>query len=73
MREKLIEELKFCLELWERQGYCEFGGERKICEQCAVPYLLWKLLTGEVIHEKVGLREWKEKVKEIEVKSEKEK
>jgi hypothetical protein len=64
MNKKLTEELKFCLKLWEKQGFCEFGGKTK-CEQCAVPYLLWKLITGEILHKKQGrltLNDWKRKI-----------
>ena len=68
MKQKLIKELDFCLGLWEKQGYCEFGGYTK-CEQCAAPYLLYKLITGEALHEKgmkrLTLEDWKEKLKEI--------
>jgi hypothetical protein len=64
-REMLIGELKFCLELWERRAFCKFGGHTN-CEQCASPYLLWKLITGEGIHgdnlKRLTLEEWKEKL-----------
>lgn len=64
--EKLKEELNFCLKLWEKQGYCNFGGKTK-CEECAVPYLLYKLITGEVLHNKtmkrLTLEEWKKLLK----------
>ena len=68
MKQKLIEELDSCLELWEKQAYCEFGGYTK-CEQCATPYLLYKLITGTALHGKgmkrLTLEDWKEKLKEI--------
>ena len=68
MEEKLIAELEFCLGLWEKQGYCEFGGHTR-CEQCAAPYLIYKLITGEAIHGKdvrrLSLDEWREKLDEI--------
>ncbi len=32
MKSKLIEELNFCIKLWEDQGYCNFGGITK-CEK----------------------------------------
>ncbi|MBN2479367.1 MAG: hypothetical protein JXA94_03985 [Parachlamydiales bacterium] len=48
MKEKLIEEFKFCLDLWEKQGYCNFGGKTK-CENCAALYLLYKLISKEVL------------------------
>ena len=67
MQEKPIEELKFCLQLWERQGYCKFGGHTK-CEQCAAPYLTYKMITGKALHGKIKrltLADWKEKLKEI--------
>lgn len=66
--EKLIEELEFCLEHWKKQGYCEFGGYTK-CEQCAAPYLLYKLITKDVLHGKetkrLTLEDWKQKLNEI--------
>jgi len=68
MHDKYIEELKFCLDLWEIQGHCGFGGQTK-CVECAAPYLLWKLSTGEVLHGKMQrftLDDWKKKIeKEI--------
>ncbi|MFA5382134.1 MAG: hypothetical protein WC356_03135 [Candidatus Micrarchaeia archaeon] len=64
----LIKEFEFCLDLWEKQGHCSFGGYNK-CENCAVPYLLYKFITGEVIHgdniKRLTLEDWKEKLKEI--------
>jgi len=66
MKEQLIKELEFCLSLWEKRGYCEFGKHTN-CKQCASPYLLWKLITGEVIHgeniERLTLENWKDKLK----------
>ncbi len=66
--EKLIEELEFCLEYWEKQKYCKFGNHTK-CEQCAAPYLLYKLITGKVLHGKkmkrLTLEDWKQKLNEI--------
>ena len=63
------EELNFCLKLWEEQGYCEFG-KKTYCEQCAAPYVLWKMISGEVIHgpdvERLTLEQWKEKIKNLE-------
>lgn len=67
MNQKFVEELEFCLKLWEKQGYCEFGGYTK-CEQCAAPYLLYKLITGKVLHGKMkrlSLNEWKKKLNEL--------
>jgi len=60
----LIEELELCLKLWREKGFCEFGGYTK-CEQCATPYLLLKLINGEVLHGKMkrlGLEEWETKL-----------
>ena len=68
MREKLIEELRFCIDLWEKQGYCEFGYHTN-CEQCGAPYVLLKLITGEVIHgdvRRLTLEDWKKRLDEIE-------
>ena len=68
MKQKLIKELNFCLGLWGKQGYCEFGGYTK-CEQCAAPYLVYKMITGKALHGKemkrLTLEEWKEKLNEI--------
>ncbi len=67
MKEKLVEELKFCIDLWEKQGYCEFGGKTN-CKECATPYLLLKLINGEVLHgdiERLTLEDWKEKVNKL--------
>ena len=64
MKEKLQKELSFCLDLWEKQGHCNFGISTQ-CETCAAPYLLYKLISKEVVHEKrLSLDEWKELVKE---------
>ena len=66
-KKKFIGELEFCISLWENKGNCEFGGFTK-CEQCAAPYILLKLITGEVLHGKIKrytLRDWKNKVNKI--------
>lgn len=67
MDHKYLEELNFCLDLWEKQGGCQFGGETK-CKHCAVPYILLKFLTGEVLHgemKRLTLDDWKNKVSTI--------
>jgi uncharacterized protein YuzB (UPF0349 family) len=67
MKEKLLEELEFCIKLWEKQGHCEFGGHTN-CKECATPYLLLKLINGEVLHgdmERLTLDDWKKKVEDI--------
>ncbi len=67
MTEKLVEELRFCIDLWEKQGRCEFGGNTK-CSDCGTPYLLLKLINGEVLHgkiERLTLEDWKNKLKII--------
>jgi hypothetical protein len=55
------EELTFCLGLWKKQGFCTFGGKTH-CEQCATPYLLYKMMTGKVLHgektKRLSLEEW---------------
>jgi hypothetical protein len=65
---KPLEELKFCLELWEKQGYCEFGGKTE-CSKCGTPYLLYKMITGKVLHdskmERLTLSDWKKLIEEI--------
>jgi hypothetical protein len=66
-KSRLKHELSFCLALWEKQGHCGFGGKTK-CEACGAPYLCYKLITGEALHEKgqkrLSLSEWKKLLKE---------
>jgi hypothetical protein len=67
MNETYVHELEFCLSLWEKKGHCGFGGHTK-CEQCAAPYLLLKLSTGEVLHgdmKRLTLADWREKLNEL--------
>jgi hypothetical protein len=68
MTEDLKKEIKFCLELWEKQGYCNFGGKTE-CEKCATPYLLFKLLSGELLHDenmkRLNLNDWKKKIEKL--------
>jgi len=53
------EELVFCMDLWDKKGSCLFGCETN-CEQCAAPYILYKMCTGEVIHDRrLSKSEWK--------------
>ena len=71
MKEELVKELEFCLKLWQEQGFCKFGGYTK-CEQCACPYLLLKLISGEVLHgdmQRLTLEDWKKKLEEVKAKS----
>lgn len=61
---KYLEELEFCLKLWETEGGCTFGGQTK-CQTCAAPYLLLKFISGEVLHgdmQRLSLDDWKEKL-----------
>lgn len=62
----LLDELKFCLNIWEEKGGCNFGGFTK-CDKCATPYLLSKLITGEVLHDenmqRLTLENWEDKVR----------
>ena len=55
------DEFAFCLDLWKKKGFCTFDGKTH-CEQCAVPYLLYKMITGKVLHGKemkrLSLKEW---------------
>jgi len=63
MDKKFLEELDFCLKLWEGKGSCEFGGCTK-CDPCAVPYIFLKLIYGEVLYgkmERLTLEDWKKK------------
>lgn len=66
--ENLKEELNFCLKLWKEQGYCNFGGKTN-CENCATPYLLYKLITGKVLHDenmkRLTIEDWESLAKEI--------
>lgn len=64
---KYLEELNFCITLWEKEEGCTFGGKTE-CKKCAAPYLLLKLATGEVLHGKMKrftLKDWKEKISKI--------
>lgn len=64
---KYVEELKFCINLWETEGGCTFGGGTK-CESCAVPYLLLKFISGEVIHgdvSRLSLNDWNAKLNSL--------
>ncbi len=66
-KSKCIEELRFCLDLWESNGGCSFGGKTK-CEDCAVPYLLLKFINGEVLHgdmQRLSLADWKNKMNDF--------
>jgi len=59
------EELLFCLDLWNKRGACSFGKETK-CQNCGAPYLLYKICTGEVIHERrLSYDDWKALVNNI--------
>jgi hypothetical protein len=63
-KEEYKKELAFCLNLWEKQGSCGFGGKTR-CNECAVPYLLLKLTTGELLHgdmKRLTLEDWKKKL-----------
>jgi len=68
MNKEALEELKFCLKLWKEKGYCEFGQKTK-CEECAAPYVLLKMINGEVIHgpdkKRLTLKEWEEKIQSL--------
>ena len=68
-RKYLIEELEFCLEKWGKDGYCDFGGDRKDCSDCGSPYLTYKMLTGETVDDELSLKEWKEKLEKIKNKN----
>ncbi|MCK4264945.1 hypothetical protein KAW80_01150 [Candidatus Babeliales bacterium] len=62
-KDRLKEELDFCIKTWGKQGFCSFGGHTK-CEECATPYLMYKLLTNNLLHDKnmkrLSLHDWKE-------------
>ncbi|NOQ55944.1 MAG: hypothetical protein GQ477_04020 [Nanohaloarchaea archaeon] len=60
---KYLDELKFCLKLWDTESGCTFG-KRTDCKDCAVPYLLLKFISGEVLHgnmKRLTLDDWKNK------------
>jgi len=61
----LLDEFEKCISLWEKKGYCGFGGQTN-CEECASLYLLYKMLTGEQLHvnsmTKLSLNSWQEKL-----------
>jgi len=67
-KEELLKELEFCLKLWKESGGCEFGQTTK-CKECAAPYLLLKLINGEIIHGKdvkrLTLNDWEKKLKQL--------
>ena len=70
MKEKYMEELDFCVDLWEKEWGCMFWWGTK-CDQCATPYLLLKLLTWEVLHwdmKRLSKEDWKQKIADIKSK-----
>lgn len=68
-KKQLLAELQLCSQLWHEKGHCTFGGKTH-CKQCAVPYLLLKLLTGEVLHgpacPRLSCAEWQKKITDLE-------
>ena len=64
-----LDELKFCLDMWKEKGGCNFGGSTK-CEQCGTPYLLLKLINGEILHDenmqRLTREDWEDKIKHYE-------
>ena len=65
---KELEELNLCINLWRENGGCEFGGKTK-CENCAAPYVLLKLINGEILHDentnRLSLKDWEEKMEKL--------
>ena len=55
----LIEEIKFCLDLWHKQQHCAFG-KKTNCHECGSPYLLYKMITQKHISKKLSLKEWQD-------------
>ena len=66
--DKHLEELKFCIRLWKEKDHCNFGGKTK-CEECAAPYILLKMISGEALHnpdmKRLTLKDWEEKIKQL--------
>ncbi len=65
--QRLITELAFCLELWQKNGGCTFGG-CTLCDQCAVPYLLLKLINGKIFHgdmKRLTIDDWQKILEEL--------
>jgi hypothetical protein len=62
MKEELIEELELCLKVWENLGKCKLGKETN-CKDCGCPYVLLKMISGQVLNEKdmkrLDLKDWK--------------
>lgn len=63
-QDNIKHELDFCLSVWERKWGCKFWGWIS-CDQCGTPYLLIKLLSSEILHDKLSLEEWKIKFGKI--------
>jgi hypothetical protein len=60
-KSEYISELNFCLNLREKKWWCAFWWWTK-CSQCAVPYLLYKFISWEILHwdiKKLSLDDWK--------------
>ncbi len=61
MKNTHIQELWLCLDIWDKEWQCGFWWWTK-CEACAAPYLWLKLITWEVLHQKLDLENWKQKL-----------
>ena len=56
-----ISELHFCLNLRENEWWCTFWWWTK-CSKCAVPYLLHKFISWDILHwdiKRLSLDDWK--------------
>ena len=61
------EEINICLKIWEEKGGCTFGGKTK-CEECAAPYVLLKMINGELLHgdiQRLSLDDWRTKINSL--------
>jgi len=64
---KYISELKFCLKLREESWGCTFWWSTK-CSQCAVPYILYKFISWNILHwdiDRLTLEDWKLLIEKI--------
>ena len=62
MKKIPISELILCIDHMKKSGGCQFGAG-KICDQCGTPYLLWKMISGELLcGEELKATNWEQKL-----------